>query len=184
MPRIIAGEKKGLPLLAPKGEMTRPTGDRTKEALFSILQPDLKDARFLDLFAGSGQIGLEALSRGASHVVFSELSGKVRAMLTRNIKSTGYEENARVLGGSADRTCRLLIAEGETFDLIYADPPWPDVKAQIDKIEKHIHELLDKGGSFILEAPKTLDTAPFVTGLEHSRRCRYGSAMLFFYTKQ
>lgn len=184
MPRIIAGEKKGLPLLAPKGERTRPTGDRTKEALFSILQPGLFGARFLDLFAGSGQIGLEALSRGASRVVFSELSGKVRALLAGNIKSTGYEDKTRVLAGSAERTCRLLISEGETFDLIYADPPWPDVKAQIEAIEKYIHQLLDEGGIFVLEAPKSLDTAPFVTGLEHSRRCRYGSAMLFFYTKQ
>lgn len=184
MSRIIAGEKKGLTLVQPKGELTRPTGDRAKEALFSILMPYLPEASFLDLFSGSGQIGLEALSRGAAFSVFNEKSARVRALLRENIERADYKSKTRVIAGLATDAAALLVAEKAQFDLIYADPPWPLFERQVKALEKYLATILKETGLFILEGPKTLDTAPFVTGLEHFRRCRYGGAMLFFYTKQ
>lgn len=121
--RVIAGKAKSIPLTAPKGMQTRPTTDRIKETLFNMLQPWIPGCRFLDLFAGSGAIGIEALSRGAHRCVFVERSRTAVSCIRENLKKTRLEENTRIL--SADVMSALKELEGrETFSCIFMDPPY------------------------------------------------------------
>lgn len=118
--RIIAGKWRGRPLEAPPGQATRPTSDRVREALFSMLASRLgtfEGLRVADLFAGSGALGLEALSRGAAHATFVESDAKAAATIRRNAERLGA--NFQLLSGSA-----LSLAKSEPFDLIFADPPY------------------------------------------------------------
>ena len=120
--RIIAGQFRGRPLQAPPGSATRPTGDRVREALFSMLASRLgsfEDLRVADLYAGSGALGLEALSRGAAETVFVETDPKAQAAIKANAAKLGVTDKVRVLGGSA-----LALPRSEPFDLILADPPY------------------------------------------------------------
>lgn len=120
--RIIAGRWRGHTIQAPPGGGTRPTTDRVREAWMSMLQPALADARVLDLFAGSGALGLETLSRGARHATFVERSGRVLKVLEANIRTLDVEEATRVVRADA-----LRFAEGVepgAYDIVLADPPY------------------------------------------------------------
>ena len=122
--RIIAGRWRGRQLEAPPGLATRPTADRVRETLFSMLTSRLgtfEDLRVADLFAGSGALGLEALSRGAAHATFVEKDAGAVAVLKRNAAKLGAEAEVQILGGSA-----LSLPKSEPFDLILADPPYGD----------------------------------------------------------
>ena len=114
----------------------RPTQDRTKETLFNILNPYLADCRFLDLFSGSGAIGIEALSRGAKDVVMVEQSADSLACIKDNLKTTKLTEEARLLSMDVLRAIPLLEAEGKAFDIIFMDPPYDK------ELEKQVMELL------------------------------------------
>lgn len=121
--RIIAGSRRSLPLKTISGDDTRPTTDRIKETLFNILQDRIPGAYFLDLFAGSGQIGLEALSRGASYAVFVESGKKQAACIEENIRFTRFEETTLLL--QTDVSAGIARLEGRyQFDLIFLDPPY------------------------------------------------------------
>ena len=124
--RVIAGEAKGRTLVAPKGTGTRPATDRIRETLFAILEPELGDSRVLDLFAGAGTMGIEALSRGAAHVTFVERSAEALDALRRNVKATGFVDRAEVVSanviGFLDRG-----VPGEKSDFAFLDPPFADV---------------------------------------------------------
>lgn len=120
--RIIAGEWRGRNLQSPPGEATRPTADKVRETLFSMLASRLgsfQDLRVADLFAGSGALGLEALSRGASFACFVENDAKAAAAIKTNATALGALDRVRILGGSA-----LALAHSEPFDLVFADPPY------------------------------------------------------------
>lgn len=120
--RIIAGQFRGRPLQSPPGSATRPTADRVRESLFSMLASRLgsfEDLRVADLYAGSGALGFEALSRGAAEAVFVETDPKAQAAIKANAAKLGVAEKVRVLGGSA-----LALPRSEPFDLIFADPPY------------------------------------------------------------
>lgn len=121
--RIIAGTARSLPLKTVEGMETRPTTDKTKETLFNVLQMDVPGAYFLDLFAGSGQIGLEALSRGAAYAVFIENNRKAAKCIEENIAFTKFDKQSMLL--TMDVISGLLSLEGKyTFDLIFMDPPY------------------------------------------------------------
>ena len=121
--RIIAGTARSLPLKTIEGADTRPTTDRIKETLFNILQNDIPGAYFLDLFAGSGQIGLEALSRGASYAVFVENGRKAAKCIEENIAFTKFTKNSKLL--AMDVIGGMMSLEGKyTFDVIFMDPPY------------------------------------------------------------
>lgn len=121
--RIIAGSRRSLPLKAPKGTDTRPTQDRTKETLFNILQGDVYGARFLDLFAGSGAIALEALSRGAKYAVMVENAKDAVSCIRQNISFTGFEDCAKLM--ECDVLTALRRLEGQPpFDIVFMDPPY------------------------------------------------------------
>ena len=121
--RVIAGKARRLPLKTLPGKDTRPTTDRIKETLFNILQPELLDARFLDLFSGSGAIGIEALSRGAALAVFVEKNPKACVCIRDNLSFTKLEENGNLLNMDVLQGLRSL--EGQpAFDCIFMDPPY------------------------------------------------------------
>ena len=122
MMRIITGSARGTHLYTLEGEATRPTSERTKEALFSILQQAPQGARVLDLFAGSGQLGLEALSRGAAHAVFVDGSKEAAAVVRRNAEKTHLSDRATVVNG--DALGFLKSCRAEPFDLVFLDPPY------------------------------------------------------------
>lgn len=121
--RIIAGTARSLPLRAPEGLDTRPTSDQIKETLFNMLQADVEGCYFLDLFAGSGQIGLEALSRGANYAVFVENNRKAAKCVEDNIHFTKFDDKARLV--VSDVISALYSIEGKyKFDIIFMDPPY------------------------------------------------------------
>ena len=123
MMRIITGRARGVRLDTLAGEMTRPTLERTKEAVFSMIQFDLRDARVLDLFAGSGQLGLEAVSRGARYAIFCDRAKEAVEIVKRNIQKTRLGDNCEVF--CADYTAFLRTLKGkEPFDIIFLDPPY------------------------------------------------------------
>ena len=119
--RISGGELRGRNILVPKSDAIRPTQDRVREALFSIIQCETPGARFLDLFAGTGAVGLEALSRGARRAVFVEMSAKHVEILRRNIDAFGKSAQSEVARADAYRYIAGYCGEG--FDIAFADPP-------------------------------------------------------------
>jgi len=121
--RVIAGSARRLLLKTPKGNDTRPTTDKTKETLFNVLMPYLGDATFLDLFSGSGGIGIEALSRGARNCVFVEKSREALSCINDNLKTTHFTEKSTVLKGDVLSNLPLVEKMGP-FDLIFMDPPF------------------------------------------------------------
>ena len=122
--RVIAGSARRLLLKTVEGMETRPTTDRIKETLFNMLQNDLYGARFLDLFAGSGAIGIEALSRGAKEAVFVDKGDGQISCIRDNLKTTHLEERARVMSAEVTEAIRKLDREGKAFDFIFMDPPY------------------------------------------------------------
>lgn len=122
--RIVGGEKRSRLLTAPPGNDTRPTADKVREALYNILGPSVLDAAVLDLYAGSGALSLEALSRGASRACLVDKDRKAAAAIQKNIAALGYEDRARFLPLSDTEAIARLSREGEAFDLILLDPPY------------------------------------------------------------
>ena len=118
--RVISGKAKGIQLQTPQGMLTRPTTDRVKEALFSILQFDLPGARVLDLFGGTGQLGIEALSRGAAECVFVERRSDAVHLVQENLALCKLTDRAHVRQGDA----LAYLRSGEKFDLVFLDPPY------------------------------------------------------------
>lgn len=123
MMRIITGRARGTRLATLDGEATRPTAERTKEAVFSVLQFGIRDSAVLDLFAGSGQLGLEAISRGARLAVFCDLSPAAIKVIRSNVEKTASENASRVI--CADYAAAISMLSGkERFDLVFLDPPY------------------------------------------------------------
>jgi 16S rRNA (guanine966-N2)-methyltransferase len=132
--RIIAGTRRSLPLKTIEGLETRPTTDKIKETLFNILQPEIPGCYFLDLFAGSGQIGLEALSRGAAYAVFVESSKKAAKCIEQNIQFTKFDTDCRLM--VQDVRSAISMLEGRyTFDVVFMDPPYDqDLEKEVLKV--------------------------------------------------
>lgn len=156
--RVIAGKARRLPLVAPSGRDTRPTTDRIKETLFNIIQDEVPDCRFLDLFSGSGGIGIEALSRGAAHAVFVDFGREPLACIRTNLAKTRLQEQATVLPADVSHGISKLEKMGQVFDIVYADPPYQ--KGFEPKIlERFAHSpVVRPGGLIILES--SLETKP------------------------
>jgi 16S rRNA (guanine(966)-N(2))-methyltransferase RsmD len=165
--RIVAGETKGARLLVPSGTEVRPTSDRVREAVFSSLGTSVRGARVLDLFGGSGALGLEAMSRGASGAVFVERSGVIRKVLEANIATLGYQKSSRVIPGDALRALRRLGGEKERFDIAFVDPPYASDLAQRAVEELAAGDLMtplaiivvEHAGSMIIHCPKSLQVS-------------------------
>ncbi len=122
--RIIAGRFKGSRIPSPRGTGVRPTADRVREALFSVLGTVVEGAHVLELFAGTGAFGLEALSRGAGSVVFVEQDRKTAEALSRTVRSFGIEDCVSILKMDAVRTLKVLADQGRVFGIVFMDPPY------------------------------------------------------------
>ena len=184
MPRVIAGICGGIPLLAPKGDKTRPTADKVKESLFSILQSQLEEASFLDLFAGSGQMGIEAVSRGAARAILVDASRDSHAVISKNLEKTRLSAAVSLHRGDVFRNLASLGQKKESFDIVFMDPPYASAVSFAEKAGRLIAEMgiLREEGLFIVEH-RTEDTLPEnVMNLTLFRRCKYGGTMLTFYT--
>lgn len=181
MTRIIGGESKGRRLAAPRGQVTRPTGSRVKQTLFDILAPRLARARFLDLFAGSGAIGLEALSRGAGEVVLVEHDARVATVLRGNAAQLRDLGDARVRQEDFRRALAGLAREGRLFDLVFVDPPYDS-----DLYEPALEGLVRLGllageGVVAAEHFHKRPLPETIGGLVRERQVRVGDHVLSFY---
>ena len=124
MLRIIAGSARGRRIEAPEGRDTRPTLDRVRENLFNMIQGKVPEARVLDLFGGSGALGLEALSRGAAFAVIADRDREACRVERENVEALGFADRTRLMRGEWERTLAMLTEEGDRFDLIFLDPPY------------------------------------------------------------
>ena len=182
--RIIAGEARGRKLKSMKGLDTRPTADRVKEALFSILTPVLAGANFLDLFAGTGSIGMEAISRGAGSCVFVESRDICIRVIQENLALCGFSDRAQVWRGNALNFLKHSGANFQPYDLIYVDPPY-----DTGLVEKSLALIatggwLSEEGWVIVEARKSSPEGNVsVDGLKIARQAVYGDTVLVFYHK-
>ena len=177
--RIIAGSLKNKKILTPTGDATRPTSSRMRESLFNICQNEIEGCEFLDLFAGSGAMDLEALSRGAKRVTFVDQSKDAARIIHKNIEMMDLKLSAQVIINDALRSLERLESLGKKFDVIYADPPYGKEFSSL--ILKFIdeHALLSSTGMLFIEEKKghPLDTDHLKTLTVKSAR-NTGSSML------
>lgn len=179
--RVISGQAKGRRLFSVPGEGTRPITDRVKEALFNILGVQIEGAAFLDLFAGTGGVGIEALSRGAERVVFVEKGHKALEVIRRNLELTGLKANAQVVRGDAFHYLRHAPPEAP-FDYIYIAPPqyhemWAEALLALDE---RPYLLTREGWAIVQIHPKEYHPLP-LRNLVLVRERSYGSTLLLFY---
>ena len=163
MLRIVGGAHRGRRIEAPEGRDTRPTLDRVRENLFNMLQGRLMDARVLDLFAGSGALSLEALSRGAAFAVLADRDREANRIEQKNIASLGLADRTRVMRGEWQQTVKTLTEEGERFDLIFLDPPY--AMTDLRQLTEALKPLMAGDGLIVLEhqAKAEIQAAPGLT---------------------
>jgi len=178
--RVITGSAKGVSLKTPDGLTTRPTADRVKEALFSVIQFDVPTACVLDLFGGTGQLGIEALSRGAKHAVFVDAQESACRLIRENLKRTRLEASAQVI--RCDylvylKTCR------QQFDIIFLDPPYAEVF--LENALKMITEIdiLRSSGIIVTERPLGKPLLLDFPGYSRSNDYKYGKTLITIYRK-
>ncbi len=179
--RIIAGSAKGRRLKAPKGLKTRPTGDRVREAVFNIIAPYILQARFLDLFAGSGAMGIEALSRGAAKAVFIESDRAAVKSIRENVRNTCFE-------GQADVFCRDVFAvlprlHGAEFDLVYIDPPYTEQLGEKVLDVLVTNKLLSRSAIVMVETRSGDRLPESFCGLKQLSTRKYGDTAVVFFRK-
>lgn len=179
--RVIGGAAKGRRLKAPKGGAVRPTADRVKESLFNILPRDFSGARVLDVFAGSGNLSIEALSRGAEHAVLIDASERAGALIRENLRRLELEPRSEVWIAPAARALRSLARRNDSFDYIFLDPPYDQRLAPRSLALVGQCLLLRPGGILVVEhsAREQLDDAYGPLQLQDQRR--YGDTRLSFY---
>lgn len=181
--RVISGTAKGRRLSAPKGMKTRPTADRVKENLFNIIADRIKGAAVLDIFAGTGSLGIEALSRGAASAVFVDSDKAAAVVINRNLSSTGLAEKAIVMQLPAARALDGFAIRRQAFDLIFLDPPYKIDKAELGVVLEKAAACLSNQALCILEhRPDLADFNP--DGLFSVDSRRYGDTALSMYEKQ
>jgi 16S rRNA (guanine966-N2)-methyltransferase len=182
--RIIAGKYRGRKLKSPPSLQTRPTSDRLRETLFNILAPRIEGARFLDLCAGTGAVGIEALSRGAVHITFVDQSRKMCALIEANLEALKIDEGeVEVVTAEAGKFLgRHAKKRARPFDLIFFDPPYAaDYEDVLNYVGKHAALLLTQDGLVVVEHQKKRELAPKFGCLERYRVVKQGDSVLSLY---
>lgn len=179
--RVITGKARGVTLKTPDGLQTRPTADRVKEALFSIIHFDIPEATVLDLFGGTGQLGIEALSRGAQKAVFVDERADACDLIKENLRRTKLQASAQVVRSDYQaylKNCR------EQFDIILLDPPYAEV--YLENSLKLITEIdiLRYGGIIVAERPLGKELLCDFPGYSRSKDYKYGKTLLTIYRKE
>ncbi len=180
--RIVAGKFRSQTLTAPKGWKTRPTSDRLRETLFNVLAPRIQGAIFADLFAGTGAVGIEALSRGARQVYFAENAKGPLAALRGNLEKLGIGSEGRVEPGGTQLLLRNLLAERVNLDIVFLDPPYDDQLAY-DTALRFIaeHPILSPGGLVVAEHSRRSLLVEPSGRLQPFRQIVQGEAALTFF---
>ena len=179
--RVITGSARGVRLKTPEGLDTRPTTERVKEALFSAIQFEIEGRRVLDLFAGSGQLGIEALSRGAERAVFVDAGKNAAALVKENLRRSKLTDKAQVV--QTDYLSYLSRCR-EKFGLIFLDPPYAEnfLENALEKIVEF--DILASGGIIDAERPEGKELPQEFEGYTRSRDYRYGITLITLYRKQ
>lgn len=181
--RIVAGTAGGRSIKAPEGRDTRPTLARVKEAMFGAVQFDLAGARVLDLFAGSGNLGFEALSRGAADCVFADSNPVCRRLISENAAELGMTSKVRVMRGDALGSLAALAAEGYTADIVFLDPPYKTTLLTEALAAICDAGLLSSGGTVVAEhSPDNPPSAPETLTVKRPAK-RYGDVAFAIYTR-
>jgi 16S rRNA (guanine(966)-N(2))-methyltransferase RsmD len=174
--RVITGEARGRKLITLEGEDVRPTTDKVKEAVFSAIQFDIQGRKFLDLFAGSGQLGIEALSRGAESAVFVDSSRKAVDIIRKNLANTGFYDRAEVLHTDG---LSYLSMTGEQFDIVYLDPPYST--GVLQEVLPKVVEKVKKTGIIIVENPEKEEIFEKYGDFMLDRQKHYGKIKITMY---
>ena len=179
--RVITGKARGVALKTPEGLTTRPTADRVKEALFSIINFDIPNAHVLDLFGGTGQLGIEALSRGAKSAVFVDAGDPACRLIRENLRRTKLEGQGRVIRSDY---LQFLATCREKFDIIFLDPPYAEVflENSLKKISEI--DILKTNGIIVCERPLGKDLPWEFLGFSRSKDYKYGKTLLTIYRKE
>lgn len=181
MLRVIAGTAKGLRLETPKGS-ARPTLDRVREALFSILHTRLEGARFADLYAGSGANGIEALSRGAAHCAFVDADARAMHTIGKNLFHAKLEHKARSYQLTLPGSLGVVASKETPFDIVFCDPPYKGTN-YTELLSQIIEQkMLTNGGLVVIEHESTVQLPPSVGRLDRCRDARYGRVEMTIFT--
>jgi 16S rRNA (guanine966-N2)-methyltransferase len=171
--RVVAGTFGGRRLVAPPGDATRPTSDRVREALFSVLGPAVRGARVLDLFAGSGALGIEALSRGAASAVFVDRAPAAIKAIRANLEALGIDADVRRLESRA--ALRAAFARSEAYDLVFLDPPYRHAAVLGRELSEALPAVLAPGARVVSESDRR-EPLELVLALTDERR--YGDTVI------
>lgn len=180
--RVIGGALGGRRLVAPKGDTARPTPDRVREALFSILGT-LDGEVVLDLYSGTGALAIEALSRGAARAVLVEKDRGSKAVIEANLEGLGLESKAELFFSDVTRTLARLASHGQRFDLVFADPPYAEAEVQLKAVLAALPPLLNEDARVVLEHGRRTDSPKPPPGLVFEDSRRYGETVLSFYAR-
>lgn len=180
--RVISGTARGKRLQAPRGMDTRPITDMIKEALFNVIGSSINGASLLDLFAGSGSVGIEALSRGAQLIVFIDNSNDAVRVINKNLKNCGFDAGFELYRNDVFRALEILAKRNTRFDYIYVDPPFT-----VETIFEPLLQTLDRlsllapNGRIIIRTPRRMHLSAELKSLEEYRVNNYGESTLHYY---
>lgn len=177
--RVITGTARGRRLITLDGEDVRPTTDKVKEALFSIIQFEIEGRRVLDLFAGSGQLGIEALSRGAAGCVFVDQSKQAIGVIKKNLETCGFADSARVYQSDSLTYLSVTASPKERYDIALLDPPY--ASGLLKKALPLVAEHMNRGGVIICEAPSDMELPEQAGDFTIRKTYRYGKIGMTLY---
>jgi len=182
--RIISGTSKGRKLVTPKKYSLRPTSDRVKESLFNILASEIEGKVVLDLFAGTGNLGIEALSRGARKVIFVEKGRQALRLIQANLNQFGLEDRSEILPKDVNRAIGILKQRGECFDLILMDPPYERGLIQRTLMKLNSHQIYHRDSILVIEHNRREPLPHILDGWNLIRQQKIGDTLLSFLTVQ
>ena len=182
--RVISGTSRGRTLFSPNGFVARPTASMAREALFNVLSDKVRGSAVLDLFAGTGAIGIEALSCGAKSAVFVDASKDCIGIVKKNIEKMGFADKSEVHLSDANRALKNLFEKRRNFDIIYLDPPYDNSSEFLIEILKNVKKVMSLDGVCVVERRKTDDVLNYEKhGFVEIKTKTYSNARLVFLNK-
>jgi 16S rRNA (guanine966-N2)-methyltransferase len=180
--RIISGMSKGRKLATPKSQSLRPTSDRVKESIFNVLGEEIEGGVVLDLYAGTGNLGIESLSRGAKKVIFVEKGRHALGLIQRNLAQFGLGEKSEILPIDANRAIGILNQRGEYFDLIFIDPPYEKGLIEKTLTKLNSHQIYHRDSLLVIEHHRRELLPPLLNRWNLIRQRQMGDTMMSFLT--
>jgi len=180
--RVISGTSKGRKLVTPRSQSVRPTSDRVKESIFNILREEIEGKRVLDLFAGTGNLGIEALSRGAEKTIFVEKRRQAIRLIQKNLAQFGLEDRSEILPKDISRAIGILKQRGESFDLILMDPPYEKGWIQRTLMKLNSHPIYHGDSILVIEHSRREPLPQPMKGWNLIRQRQIGDTLISFLT--